>query len=244
MLMDQPVARRQHTNSGGRGSVSKQRVVCLLSANPLALSELERLVRRVRGLKVKRTLLDLDSFLSSREISVPPASAYVLDSWSTVASSEALVSAIYTRRPNTRLILLTNRISEAASFAFLQLGVKGFVTHKHLADELPRAVVSVVSGGLWIPRTVLSKFLAYTLASARAPERARSTPDSPRISHRERQVLDCVMKSQSNKEISAELHISESTVKFHLARLFEKFGVRRRSDLILQTVQQTAAVVH
>ena len=52
------------------------------------------------------------------------------------------------------------------------------------------------------------------------------------------------MKSQSNKEISAELHISESTVKFHLARLFEKFGVRRRSDLILQTVQQAAPVVH
>jgi DNA-binding CsgD family transcriptional regulator len=103
--------------------------------------------------------------------------------------------------------------------------------------------VSVVSGGLWIPRTVLSKFLAYTLASARAPERVRAS-SSPRISQRERQVLDCVMKSQSNKEISAELHISESTVKFHLARLFEKFGVRRRSDLILQTVQQTAAVVH
>jgi DNA-binding CsgD family transcriptional regulator len=52
------------------------------------------------------------------------------------------------------------------------------------------------------------------------------------------------MKSQSNKEIGAELHISESTVKFHLARLFEKFGVRRRSDLILQTVQQAAPVVH
>ena len=157
--------------------------------------------------------------------------------------SEALVSAIYARRPNTRLILLGSPISEAASFAFLQLGVKGFVTQKALADELPRAVVSVVSGGLWIPRAVLSKFLAYTLASVRAPERARG-PSSPRISQRERQVLDCVMKSQSNKEIGAELHISESTVKFHLARLFEKFGVRRRSDLILQTVQQAAPVVH
>jgi DNA-binding NarL/FixJ family response regulator len=236
---------KRHANRGGRAQAKpKQRVVCLLSANPLALGELERLVRRVRGLRVRRALLDLDSFLSSREVSVPPASAYVLDSWSTVASSEALVSAIYTRRPNTRLILLTSRISEAASFAFLQLGVKGFVTQKRLSQELPRAVESVVSGGLWIPRTVLSKFLAYTLASARAPERVRSTPASPRISQRERQVLDCVMKSQSNKEISAELHISESTVKFHLARLFEKFGVRRRSDLILQTVQQTAAVVH
>jgi DNA-binding NarL/FixJ family response regulator len=218
-------------------------VWCLLSANPLALGELERLVRRVRGLKVKRTLLDLESFLSTREVKVPPASAYVLDSWSTMSASEALVSAIYTRRSHTRLILVTSRISEAASFAFLQLGVKGFVTQKHLASELSRAVMSVVSGGLWIPRTVLSKFLAYTLTSARAPERPRGS-SSPRISQRERQVLDCVMKSQSNKEISAELHISESTVKFHLARLFDKFGVRRRSDLILQTVQQTASVVH
>ena len=217
-------------------------MVCLLSANPLALAELDRLVRRVRGIRVRRTLLDLEAFLSSREVRVPPASAYVLDSWSTVGTTEALVSAIYSRRPNTRLILLNSRISDAGSFGFLQLGVKGFVTQKHL-DELPRAVVSVVSGGLWMPRTVLSKFLAYTLASARAPERPRGS-SKPRISQRERQVLDCVMKSQSNKEISAELHISESTVKFHLARLFEKFGVRRRSDLILQTVQQTAAVVH
>jgi DNA-binding NarL/FixJ family response regulator len=188
-------------------------------------------------------LLDLEACLSRRELRVPPASAYVLDSWSAVGASEALVSAIYSRRPNTRLILLTSRISEAGSFAFLQLGVKGFVTHKHLDKELPRAVVSVVNGGLWMPRTVLSKFLAYTLASAHAPERPRGS-GTPRISQRERQVLDCVMKSQSNKEIGAELHISESTVKFHLARLFEKFGVRRRSDLILQTVQQTAAVVH
>lgn len=233
----------RHQRSHSRPRQSKHRVVCLLSANPLALAELERLVRRVRGVRVRRTLLDLEAFLSTREVRVPPASAYVLDSWSTVGASEALVSAIYSRRPNTRLILLASRISDAGSFAFLQLGVKGFVTQKQLEEELPRAVVSVVSGGLWMPRSVLSKFLAYALTSARAPERVRGS-STPRISQRERQVLDCVMKSQSNKEISAELHISESTVKFHLARLFEKFGVRRRSDLILQTVQQSAPVVH
>jgi len=235
------VTRHQRSRAGRPGN--SKRVVCLLSANPLALAELDRLVRRVRGIRVQRTLLDLEAFLTTRELRVPPASAYVLDSWSTIGASEALVSAIYSRRPNTRLILLASRISDAGSFAFLQLGVKGFVTQKHLDRELQRAVVSIVNGGLWMPRSVLSKFLAYTLASARAPERVRGS-STPRISQRERQVLDCVMKSQSNKEISAELHISESTVKFHLARLFEKFGVRRRSDLILQTVQHTAAVVH
>ncbi len=175
----------RHTNSGGTAR-SRRRVVCLLSANPLALAELDRLVRRVRGVRVKRTLLDLESFLSTREVRVPAASAYVLDSWSTIGASEALVSALYTRRPHTRLILLTSRISEAGSFAFLQLGVKGFVTPKHLSEELPRAVVSVVSGGLWIPRTVLSKFLAYTLASARAPERVRDRPRHASVNARDR----------------------------------------------------------
>ena len=58
---------------------SKHRVVCLLSANPLALGELDRLLRRVRGVRVKRALLDLESFLSTRDARVPPASANVLD---------------------------------------------------------------------------------------------------------------------------------------------------------------------
>jgi FixJ family two-component response regulator len=89
---------------------------------------------------------------------------------------------------------------------------------------------------------VLSKFLAYTLALFAHPSARVVRPRPESVS--ESGKCSIVVKSQSNKEISAELHISESTVKFHLARLFEKFGVRRRSELILQTVQQTAPVVH
>jgi DNA-binding NarL/FixJ family response regulator len=218
---------------------SRLRVVCVISANPLALAELERLVRRERGVRVKSALLDLTPGLNSRQLRVPRASAYVLDSWSTATATEAVIAAMRAR-PNVKLILLTGGLSDAASFAFLRLGVKGLIGQKQIADQLPRAVVAVASGGLWIPRALLSKFVAHTVAP-RAPERG---PSTPRISQRERQVLDCVLRSLSNKEISAELHISESTVKFHVARLFEKFGVRRRADLILQRVQQSAAVVH
>src|ERR1044072_7590175 len=106
--MDQCVARHQRGHIGG-SAPSRSRVVCLLSANPLALAELDRLVRRVRGIRVRRKALDAEAFLSSREVRVPPASAYVLDCWSTIGATEALVSAIYSRRPNTRLILLTSR---------------------------------------------------------------------------------------------------------------------------------------
>jgi DNA-binding NarL/FixJ family response regulator len=224
------------------GGAARQRIVCLVSANPLALSELERLASRVQGMRVKRAFIDLNASLVTGDIKVPQASVYVLDSWSTVTATEAVVSAMHRRRPDTKLIVLSGKLPDAVSFAFLQLGVKGLIADKDLAEQLPRAVVSVASGGLWIPRAVLSKFLAHTIGAARGAESPRSV-SAPRISHRERQVLNCVLKSQSNKEISAELHISESTVKFHLARLFDKFGVRRRADLILQTVQ-SAPLVH
>jgi len=221
---------------------SRLRTVCLVSANPLALAELERTAARIQGMRVKRALLDLNASPITGDIKVARASVYILDSWSTVTATEAIVSAMHRRRADMKLIVLSGKLSEGVSFAFLQLGVKGFITHKDLTEQLPRAVTAVANGGLWIPRALLSKFLAHTLGANRSGDAHRG-PSAPRISQRERQVLNCVLKSQSNKEIGVELHISESTVKFHLARLFEKFGVRRRADLILQTVQ-SAPLVH
>lgn len=52
------------------------------------------------------------------------------------------------------------------------------------------------------------------------------------ISPRELTVLERLAAGRSNKEIAAELNISPSTVKTHVARLFEKIGARRRTDAI------------
>jgi DNA-binding CsgD family transcriptional regulator len=52
-----------------------------------------------------------------------------------------------------------------------------------------------------------------------------------RLSPREQEVLHCVMRHQSNKEIGARLHVSERTVKFHVSALLAKFNVRDRIDL-------------
>jgi DNA-binding NarL/FixJ family response regulator len=139
------------------------------------------------------------------------------------------------------LVVVGGRISDPVLFSLLHLGVKGLVSCTHLEEQLAQAVRHVAQGGLWIPRAQLSRFLEQVIGQSTE----RRTPAAARhISRREREVLNCVLKNLSNKEIGSELHISESTVKFHLARLFEKFGVRRRADLILQTVQQPASLVH
>lgn len=61
-------------------------------------------------------------------------------------------------------------------------------------------------------------------------ERARS---SLGITGREREVLQLLADGRSNKEIAAQLALSPNTVKTHIARLFEKLRVARRTEAIL-----------
>jgi DNA-binding NarL/FixJ family response regulator len=217
----------------------RRAVVCLLSANPLALAELQRMVARC-PIRVKASHFDLSSGGDVHDIRVPNATVYVLDSWSTGPVTEAVVSNIGVRHASARIIAVVPRITDAAGFSLLQLGVRGLIPQKVVAKQLCRAVVTVAGGGMWMPRSLISGFLDRTLRPG--PQSRGRTTESRRLSLRERQVLDGVLKSLSNKEISTDLHISESTVKFHMNRLFQKFGVRRRSDLILQSLQETALV--
>ncbi len=60
---------------------------------------------------------------------------------------------------------------------------------------------------------------------------ARSMSAGVRISRREQEVLDGILKQHANKEIAMNLKVSERTVKFHVSSLLEKFGVTNRVAL-------------
>ncbi len=55
-----------------------------------------------------------------------------------------------------------------------------------------------------------------------------------RLSERERQILACIAEGHSNAQISAELFISEKTVKNHITHIFEKLGVTNRGQAIVR----------
>jgi ATP/maltotriose-dependent transcriptional regulator MalT len=52
------------------------------------------------------------------------------------------------------------------------------------------------------------------------------------LSDRELEVLVLVARGLSNRQVARELHISEATVKRHLANIYEKIGVGSRSDAV------------
>jgi DNA-binding NarL/FixJ family response regulator len=51
------------------------------------------------------------------------------------------------------------------------------------------------------------------------------------LSERQRQVLECVLTGATNKEIAGDLGVSEQCIKYHVGRLFKKFGVDTRVAL-------------
>jgi DNA-binding CsgD family transcriptional regulator len=60
----------------------------------------------------------------------------------------------------------------------------------------------------------------------------QSAKSSVRLTRREEEVLDGILRSLANKEIASELNLSERTVKFHVSSLLAKFKVRGRLELM------------
>src|SRR5690606_35621704 len=138
-----------------------------------------RLVARC-PVRVKAAHFDLSSGGDVHDVRVPNASVYVLDAWSTGPVTEAVVSNIGVRHPKARIIAVVPRITDSAGYSLLQLGIRGLIPQKVVAKQLCRAVINVSSGGMWMPRSLISGFLDRTLRPG--PQSRSRSPESRRLS--------------------------------------------------------------
>lgn len=63
------------------------------------------------------------------------------------------------------------------------------------------------------------------------PPKAANKPLNPKLSFREKQVVNLVSQAKLNKEIAHELHLTEGTIKEYLNRIFRKLSVSNRTEL-------------
>jgi ATP/maltotriose-dependent transcriptional regulator MalT len=102
----------------------------------------------------------------------------------------------------------------------------------------------LVGAAIAIVALVLGLRLAHRPAAApstASPQTTRDTPstplaptpaDAPELSLREREVLQLLADGLSNKELARALSVSENTIKTHLANLYGKLGVGRRTEAL------------
>jgi len=214
--------------------------VCLLSPHPMVLTEFHRLLED-SGFQI--TSKQLDSMLAPdlRNLEIPRASVYVVDAHAARQATGVLLANILDHNSGARLLVVGERVKESESYALLRQGVKGILTYAEAREQLPRALPQVASGGIWVPRPVLSRFVDSILSGRQARRLAPETGASD-LSQREQEVLTGLLENLANKELAEKMNISERTVKFHVSNLLAKFGVRRRADLILLCYQRRVRV--
>ncbi|MGZ4575786.1 MAG: response regulator [Mycobacteriaceae bacterium] len=112
----------------------------------------------------------------------------------------------------------------------LRAGAKGFLLKDAGPDLLVHAIRAAAEGDALIAPSVTARLLAR-LADA-APATHPRQPIAP-LTEREEEVAVTVAQGRSNAEIAAELYISLSTVKFHIASLMSKIGARNRVEIAI-----------
>ncbi len=109
-------------------------------------------------------------------------------------------------------------------------GAKGFLLKDAGPDLLVQAIRAAAEGDALIAPSVTARLLARLADSAPATQPRQ--PIVP-LTEREEEVAVTVAQGRSNAEIATELHISLSTVKFHIGSLMSKIGARNRVEIAI-----------
>jgi two-component system, NarL family, nitrate/nitrite response regulator NarL len=132
-----------------------------------------------------------------------------------------------------KVLLLTAGVTEQEAADLIRRGISGIVLKHSSPADLSASIREALDGKVWFEQGYLKR----VLERAAAPQVKLSTFTNT-LTERERQVLSFVFEGLANKEIAERLNVSESSVKATLQQLFEKTGVRTRSQLVRVALEQ------
>lgn len=117
------------------------------------------------------------------------------------------------------------------ALAVFSLAARGYC-NAHAGKEVLQNVASVVAqGGLWIGESIMQRLLAAPIPVVLV--HSTSNAWSAQLTERELEVAKAVARGGSNKEIAAQLGVTERTIKAHVGAIFEKLKLRDRLQLAL-----------
>ena len=135
--------------------------------------------------------------------------------------------------PAANVLVLTTFDTDEYIFQAIQAGAKGFLLKDASHDELYKAVRAVSKGESLIEPGVAARVLSRFVELA---QNQASPVDI--LSEREMDVLHKMASGNANKEIAAQLELSESTIKTHVARIFQKLDVNDRTSAVTQAIRR------
>ncbi len=147
------------------------------------------------------------------------------------------VSALKT---GVRPIVLTDIIEKRDIVNILLCGARGVIRKGEPTGMLFKGIRSVMNGEYWVSREGICD-LIQSLRSMSLMMARSDRVQTENLSRQERQIAEAIVSGYSNKEIAKELSVSERTVKYHATRIFSKYGVSGRMELVQHRLRHSFA---
>jgi two-component system, NarL family, nitrate/nitrite response regulator NarL len=125
------------------------------------------------------------------------------------------------------VILLTAGMDEAQLLGAAELEPQGMVLKTSDPGLLLQSMDAVVAGERWVDPEIAER-------TRQAQARAASAPP---LTRRERELVELVRQGLRNRDIAAELGVTEGTVKVYLHAIFDKFQVENRTELAMRAAE-------
>lgn len=161
-----------------------------------------------------------------------PADVVLLDYDLGEEQGSRLVPELKSHLGDARVLMVTAGMSDATTLEAMEAGASGvFLKHSSL-DQLVTAIHQVAKGGIW-----LDTGAAHSLFGSGNLRRGPFEHAQP-LTSRQREVMRGILDGLTNKEIAWNLKVSESAIKAVIQELFNKAGVRTRSQLVRIAIEK------
>lgn len=150
-----------------------------------------------------------------------------------------ILKYLQTSHSSVKTLVLSAHHEESVIFQAMQAGAKGYIFKINLVQQLGEAINTLMNHKVYLPPEVATQFFhcfnAYSEKLSNSEKQLDLTP-------REKEVLQYLVKGLSNEEIAQQLYITVATVKAHLTAIFNKLGVKNRTQAIVAALKTNLAL--
>ncbi len=189
--------------------------VVLAESNPMILSAMSEKFSSDSRISLISTVTTAEDFLST-VLRVPVDLGIVC--WSLPQLGGEKIIQVLRENPSApKILIYSQNHSRDVSRRAVAAGAAGFCSDEQTVDELLETAITVAAGKMVFPFMDVRELQADPLFM---------------LTKRERVILRSLADGSTNQELANNLLISINTVKFHLSNLYEKLGIKNRSQAI------------
>ncbi len=155
----------------------------------------------------------------------------VMDLLMPVLDGIGAIAEIRAADPDIEVIALTSFVEEDRVIAAIEAGASGFLLKDADADDLAAAIRAAAAGEMYLDPAIAG-IVARRLRDGDAA-RAMAPDELATLTDRERDVLAALARGLSNRDIAAELGITERTARTHVSNILAKLGLSSRTQAAL-----------